>query len=382
MKPNYFIIRYAEIGIKGANRRFFQNLLIKNIRTALKGQSYNSIKLSFSKVLLKLDPKSDPQKIKESLERVFGIENFSPAFSCKTNYKEMEKTAKVVATKNKAKTFRITANRSWKGFPLTSQELNSKLGRAVANLGMKVNLKKPGLNIEVDILKEKSFIFTERLKGPGGLPVGSAGKLVSLLSGGIDSPVSSYLMMKRGCEVIFVHFWNEVLSGKGKMEELMKALATWQPNTRLIIIPFSDIQNQVIAKVPAKWRIILYRRMMLRIAEKLAKKETAKALVVGNALSQVSSQTLDNIVAIEEAVDMPVFSPLIGFDKQEIVELAKKIGTYSISIKPYQDCCSFMVAKHPVTKADYETVKRIEKNIPVRKLVEKSVKNMQSLKIN
>lgn len=382
MEPDYFIIRYAEIGLKGGNRRFFENLLMRNIRTALRGQSYESVRLSFSKILLKLKKESDHKQMASILERVFGIENFSPAISCTTDYNDMEKVALAVAAGARAKTFRITANRPWKGFPLPSQELNNRLGKAVAGTGMKVNLTNADLNIEVDVLREKSFIFTERQAGPGGLPAGSAGKVVSLISGGIDSPVASWMMMKRGCSLAFVHFYNENLGAPQKVKELASTLCRNQPPMELYLIPFAECQKAVISGTPADYRMILYRRMMLRISQMIAESEKAKAIVTGDSVGQVASQTVENIQAIDEAVSMPVFRPLVGMDKRDIVRMAERIGTYQISIKPYQDCCSFMVPKHPVTKANLEVVKDAEKRMRVKALSSAAVKSAQRLTLD
>ncbi|MFQ5648222.1 MAG: tRNA uracil 4-sulfurtransferase ThiI [Candidatus Aenigmatarchaeota archaeon] len=358
-----FVIHYAEIGLKGKNRAMFEKQLVQNIQARVKGR----VKRVPGRFLLET---KDP-KAKEKLARVFGIANFSQAVSCKPGLAEMNKAALGIM-KGRKGTFKVAARREWKALPFTSMELNERVGaEVVKKLGLKVKMKKPYTTLHIEVLRDRALLYTEVLQGPGGLPIGVSGKVVCLLSGGIDSPVAGWMAMKRGCEVVFLHFWNQAMGGKGKMAQLMRELRKWQPRARLVVVPFRDIQNQIIAQVPADWRIIIYRRMMLRVAERLAGKVGAEALVTGSALGQVSSQTLSNMAAIEEAVDMPVFNPLIGFDKQEIVNLAKRVGTYSISIKPYQDCCTFMVAKHPVTRARLAGAKRLEAGLDMAKMLGK-----------
>lgn len=373
MEHDFIVIHYAEIGIKGKNRGVFENRLLRNIRRALESLEYGSVKRVPGRLLLELSKGSDVKRISERLGRVFGIASFSPAWSCRPDMKAMESKS-VEAMKGRKGSFRISAVRSWKQFKTGSTGVNERVGAAIVKkYGLKVSLSKPKTNLVIEILPDMALLYTEKLEGPGGLPVGVSGRVVCLLSGGIDSPVSGILMMKRGCEVEFVHFQNEVAGGLGKMGQMMKALEKYQPGSVLHVVPFRKLQNEVISKVPAEWRIIIYRRMMMRIAQELARKLGAKALVVGNAIGQVSSQTLDNIVVIEEAVDMPVFSPFIGFDKIEIIELAKKYGTYDISIKPYEDCCVFMVAKHPQTRARVKDVDRMERGLDIENMCDKAL---------
>jgi len=381
MRPDYFVLRYGEIGIKGKNQPQFQKLLMHNIGIAVRGQEYDSIKLAFSKIILKLNDKSKIKDIEESLKHVFGVENLSQALSCSSNYSEIEKTAVDMASSEKSKTFRITSTRSWKGFPLDSMQLNKRLGAAVARLGKKVCLDKPGLNIEVNVLKERTFIFTKKMSGPGGLPVGCADRAISLLSGGIDSPVSSWLMMKRGCPLVLVHFYNENLGSPEKIKEIAKAVCRYQPTTRLYMVPFADCQKEIISKAPADYRMILYRRFMLRIANAIALKEKVNQIITGDSLGQVASQTFENMDVISKASDIPIYRPLISFDKKEIVSMAEKIGTYSLSIKPYPDCCSFMVPKHPVTKARIGMVESAEHKVDMNELIDNAIKKMEILNI-
>lgn len=379
MKPDHFVIRYGEIGIKGGNKPYFQKLLMKSIKAALKNENYESMQLSFSRVILNTGKSSDSERIKLALSHVFGVENFSPAWSCLPNIKDMEKLVVAIAMQSKEKTFRITSSRAWKGFSMDSRELNNKLGKAVSDSGKKVNLKNPGLNIEVSLLRSKVLVFTERFPGPGGLPTGSSGKVISLISGGIDSPVSTYMMMKRGCKAILVHFYNENLGSPDLVKEIANKLCQYQQACKLYLVPFADCQKEVISKSPSDYRMILYRRMMLRISEEISRKERAGQLVVGDSLGQVASQTLENMKAISEAVTTTIYRPLIGFDKREIISLAEKLGTFELSIRPYQDCCSFMIDRHPVTKAKKDNIEHIEQEIDIKKLVASALNKARTL---
>jgi len=382
MEPDFFIARYAEIGVKGGNRSYFEKLLLRNVRTALRGQECDDVSLSFSKVLVKLRRGAGVAEAGRRLGRVFGVENFSPTYSCRTEYPQMEKAVLEAAKRSGgAKTFRITTNRSWKGFPATSQELNVKLGSSVSGLGLKAKMTGADVNIEVDVMKERTLVFTERFPGPGGLPAGSGGRVVCLLSGGIDSPVASWMMMRRGCHPIFAHFYNENLGSPTKVRELAGTLCRSQPPAKLWLIPFAECQKAIIGRAPSEYRMLLYRRMMFRIAEAIARQEKAKALVTGDSLGQVSSQTLENMTAVEAAVAMSVFRPLVGMDKMEITRMAESIGTYATSIRQYQDCCSFMTPRHPATKSDPFQLERAESGLPLQRLADDAMDRAQSLNI-
>lgn len=361
-----FVIHYAEIGLKGKNRGVFERQLERNIQKVIKG----TVKRVSGRFLLE----TRDTNAKGKLSKVFGIANFSEAVSCKPVLAEIKKAA-VKALKGSKGTFKIKARRGWKEAPFTSLELNTEVGaEVVKRLGLKVRMVEPDNALYIEVLEDRALLYTEVLQGPGGLPVGVSGKVVCLLSGGIDSPVAGWMMMKRGCSVIFVHCWNEVMGGTGKMEELMEVMREWQPGAKMVVVPFRKLQNEIIAKVPDKYRMLIYRRFMLRIAEEIAGREKAKALATGESLAQVASQTLDNLAAIQKVVGMPVLRPLVGFDKKEIIDLAVRIGTFDISIKPYQDCCTFMVPKHPETRARAGDLDRLENGLDIEKLVNRALK--------
>jgi len=269
--------------------------------------------------------------------------------------------------------FRIDTQRGDKTFSLTSPEINRVLGAAVKERsGARVDLENPEFTVFVEILPRDAFFGFDKLPGPGGLPVGASGRVVSLISGGIDSPVASYRMMQRGCRLIFVHFHSAPYQDKTsqeKVRELLKRLTRHQFNSRLFLIPFGEIQRQIVAAVSRPLRVVLYRRMMLRIAEAIARREKAQALVTGESLGQVASQTLENMAVIQQAATLPILRPLVGMDKQEIIDQARRIGTFEISSIPDQDCCQLFVPKHPATKAHLADVEKDEASFDVKELV-------------
>jgi thiamine biosynthesis protein ThiI len=269
--------------------------------------------------------------------------------------------------------FRISARRAFKTYPLTSVELNRELGRfVVERTGARVDLHHAELEIHVEVLPAETFVYVDRVPGPGGLPVGSAGTVAALLSGGIDSPVAAWRMIKRGCRVVFVHFHSVPYLpdiSQGKARALVERLTEWQYASRLFLVPFGEIQREIVLSVPGPARVVVYRRMMIRIAEALAQQVGALALVTGESLGQVASQTLQNIARIDDAATMPVFRPLIGTDKIEITAEAQRLGTFEISIEPDADCCTLFTPKHPATRMSAEAVQAVEAALDVPRLV-------------
>ncbi len=384
MPYTHIIIHYDEITLKGGNRPFFERVFLANIKEFLSGVEYGKISKEGGKIIIEINSKGEQAlvrlwNLREILKNIPGISNFYFAVSVdkdmnKINKKTVELLKNYLRTENK-KTFKIEARRSDKKFELKSPEINAMAGEYVLNnTKLKVDVHNPDLEIVVDIGDKKCFIYFEKTKAVGGLPVGTAGNLISLISGGIDSPVASFMMNKRGAKNIFVHFKNKTISGsadgRDKIESLVKELGKFQGRSKLYTVPFEEFQKEIIAKIPAKNRMIIYRRMMFRLAGMIAKKENAKGFVTGDSLSQVASQTIDNITAIYNAANLPIFPPLIGMNKQEIIDIASKIGTYEISILPYQDCCSFLIAKHPETKAKLEEIINQEKNLEIEKIAE------------
>jgi thiamine biosynthesis protein ThiI len=281
------------------------------------------------------------------------------------------------AVKCEFDSFRISARRADKRFPLNSQQINTEVGAHVQELtGKRVDLAHPELNIHLEVMPGETFLYLRKIEGAGGLPVGAGGVVVALLSGGIDSPVAACRMMRRGCRVIFVHFHSfPYLNRKSqdKAQELARHLTRRQYESLLYLVPFGDVQKEVVVQAPAPYRVVLYRRLMLRIAARFAGRHGAGALVTGESLGQVASQTLENISAIEQAVDMPVLRPLIGMDKNEISEQAMAMGTYQTSIIPDQDCCQLFTPRQPVTRSRLQDVLKAESALDVPRLVEQAV---------
>ena len=358
------VIHYGEIGVKGRNRVMFENALVRNIRKAL-GDVV--VRKEHGRIIVEgdVEEKEEKEAITERLQKIPGIENFSFAVETGLDIEEIKRAAIMVAKQEKFKTFKVATKRANKNFPLSSMKVNEEVGREIKE-GMEkdVNLSNPDLTIFIEIGGKNAYVYTKKIPGIGGLPVGSQGNVVALLSGGIDSPVASYFMMKRGCRVIFLHFYNEnLVSSPAKVEEIVKKLTEYQLEAKAYFVPFGELQYAVISSVPSRYRMIVYRRVMARVANEIATKEKAHAIITGDSMGQVASQTIENLRCIYDASFLPVLPPLIGMDKREIVEMAKKIGTYDISIRTYDDCCSFMVAKHPATRANVDKIREMEDNV-------------------
>lgn len=364
-KGMHLIIHYNEIGLKGKNRIFFEKKLAGNIQARVK--EIEKIERKFGKLVAKL--KNEPQL--DNLAYVPGISSFALAERVELKMEVIEKKALEILESKSFNTFRITAIRSNKLFKNNSGEINIRVGDVIRKkLEKKVSLDHPDLNLFIEISEKEAYLYTDKNKGVGGLPVGSSGKVVSLLSGGIDSPVASFLGMKRGLKIIFCHIQNKTMAGgregAEKIKKIVAQLAKVQGKSKLYIVPFEEIQKAIISYVPAESRMIIYRRFMLKIAQEIAKKEKAKGIITGDCIGQVASQTIENLNCVYEGVDLPILPPLIGQNKEEIINLARKIGTYDLSIIPYPDCCSFLIAKHPETKARLEKIKELEIQIPDR----------------
>lgn len=368
MKLTHIIIHYSEIAIKKDNRSTFENILVKNLKEAL-DIYISKIYKRFGRIICVLSEDYNLEHTISVLEKTAGVHSFSFCVTSVQDLEEIKKKTKELATDISFDNFRVSTKRSFKGFKYTSQETDRLVGEEIyENLKKKVKLKNPELEINIEITEKEVFIYTnkETYKGIGGLPVGSTGTVICSLSGGIDSPVSGYMLNKRGCKVVYAHIQSNNLVTKEVEEKIFKLCSTlknYQGRTKLIVIPFSEIQKQLLMVVPADYRMIIYRRFMFRIINKLAEREGALGIVTGDSVGQVASQTLENLNCIYEASKLPIFSPLIGLNKDEIIDIAQKINTYEISIMPYPDCCSFMVATHPKTRGKIEEVKDIENNI-------------------
>lgn len=371
----HILIHYQEIALKGKNRHFFVKRLIDNLSKATKGLGVKDIREVTGRIIMQLSSGADETQLRDRISKVFGIANFS-FVSKTTNDIDVLKEAVLADVKKSKlsfKSFRIRTSRGYKEYPLTSMDVDRIIGGPVKEAtNSRVDLKNPELTIFIEILLKDACFYIEKLPGQGGLPVGTSGKVVCLLSGGIDSPVAAYRLMKRGCSVIFVHFHSYPYQSKISQEkagDIVDVLSYFQNSSRVYLIPFGDIQQEIVLNAPAKYRVVLYRRMMMRIAQAIAFKEKALALVTGDSLGQVASQTLENMRTIEDAVKLPVFRPLIGMDKIEIIDKAKAIGTYDISIIPDQDCCQLFIPKNPATRTGIAEIEKVEQSLDIDKLI-------------
>ena len=376
---DHIVIHYNEIGLKGRNRPFFEQKLVQNVKKSLADCDIASVKKSYGRILVKLGTKADLEQVKLRLKQVCGIANFALATLATADIEKIKKDSLAVLKKHKFETFRVTARRSDKSFPLNSQTVNEQVGEYVLEniKGAKVDLENPDDTLYIEITDQGVFLYTEKLPGVGGLPVGVSGKVVSLLSAGFDSPVASFRLMKRGAQVVFVHFHAYPQTSKESIENvkgLVKVLNRYQFEAKLYLIPFLDVQKEV-AKIATADRVILYRRLMIRIAQKIAESEKAKALVTGDSLGQVASQTLENLQVVSAVARLPILRPLIGTDKEEIIEEARKIDTHDISSQPYEDCCSVFIPQNPTTKADLGKIEEQERQLDIDSLVEKALES-------
>ncbi|OIO46228.1 tRNA 4-thiouridine(8) synthase ThiI [bacterium (Candidatus Gribaldobacteria) CG23_combo_of_CG06-09_8_20_14_all_37_87_8] len=381
------LIHYGEIALKGKNRGFFEKALSENIKKTLEKGFFKSIKVGFGRILLELPEGVDLKEVEKKLSTVFGIANFAFVLKTTAEIKALKEKSLALLEKEDFKTFRVTAKRAEKALPFTSQQVNEELGGLIQNkLLKKVKLENPDLTLFIEITNKEAFLFIKKIKGLGGLPVGVSGKAVSLLSGGIDSPVASLMAMKRGLEVLLAHFESVPYSTKQsieKVEKLAQKLNVYQKPLKLYLFPFASIQKEILLKCQEQFRVILYRRAMFKIAEKLANEEKAKVLVTGDNLGQVASQTIENLNTVGKAVDLLVLRPLICYDKEEIIEKSKKLGFFETSILPFNDCCSRFLPRMPEIHSKInEVIKEEAKCEKLSELIENAFKNAKIKKIN
>lgn len=390
------IIHYAEIALKGENRRIFEKKLVENIFTyfKLKELKYDRIERINGRILITIKNVISDLEISNALNYIFGISHFSFGWEVSTDLEEMKmeivkklekEIIKRLAEGKQVKTFRITAHRAEKNFPLTSNQINYQIGEHIfekTNLGLNVNLKKPDINCFIEIVGKKALFYFNKTKGIGGLPVGVSGRVLSLISSGFDSPVAAWHLMKRGARVCFIHFHSYPRTGKdsiNNVKNIIKVLNLYQFDSILYLVPLLDIQREIFSKCEERLRIILYRRFMFRIAEVLAQNIKVGALVTGESLGQVASQTLENIAVVNNKILIPIFRPFIGTDKIDIIDQSKKIGTYEFSSKPYEDCCSLFTPRHPATKAKLCDIDFEESKLDIEKLVNEAFKKIEKI---
>jgi tRNA uracil 4-sulfurtransferase len=379
------VVRLGEVTLKKGNRPYFVRQVARNIRKAVRGLDVRDVEWSSNRVLVRPGPALDWPEMRERLRRVFGIANFSLCEALPWDIDAIRARVLQLAGERTFETFRITVKRSDKRFPATSQDLEIDFGEAVRlQSGARVDLAHYDADFRIEIQPGAAYLHSERIDGAAGLPVGTAGRVVSLLSGGIDSPVAAWRMMSRGCRVSFVHFMSFPYldaSSRDKAVALARRLTPWQYESRLHVVSFGDVQRAIVASCPPPLRVVLYRRFMLRIAEAIAQREGAEALVTGESLGQVSSQTLSNMATIDAAVSMPVLRPLVGSDKHEIIRDAEALGTFETSIEPDQDCCTLFVPRHPATKSTVAEADAAEGEVDVLALVGQALAAVETIDV-
>ena len=375
------LIRYHEVALKKGNRPYFVELLKKNLTSSVRDLGLKEVRKLQARLLLLLSDNVDKEEVRRRVVAVFGVANFSFVERTPVDLKILKSRILESLNGRHFNSFRVETKRGDKTFPFTSTEINREVGAAVKEIsGARVDLKNAEFVVFIEILSHDAFFGFDKISGPGGLPVGVSGRVVSLISGGIDSPVASYRMMQRGCKLVFVHFHSSPYldkSSQEKVHELVKILTHHQFSSRLYLVPFGEIQRQIVAAVMRPLRVVLYRRMMIRIADFIASRQRATALVTGESLGQVASQTLQNITVIEKASTLPILRPLIGMDKQEIVDQARKIGTFEVSVIPDQDCCQLFVPPHPATKAELTEVEEAESQLDLPALTREAAENAE-----
>ena len=379
-----FLIKYAEIGVKGKNKYLFEEALAQQVKYALKRcEGEFKVTRTEGRIYVHALSEFDYDETVDNLKTVFGVSGICPVIHVEDE--GFEKLAQTVVDyvdkvyQDKKVTFKVHARRARKNYPMNSMELNMELGAAVLNAfpEMKVDVHKPDVMLHVEI-REKIYIYSIEIPGPGGMPVGSNGKAMLLLSGGIDSPVAGYMIAKRGVKIDAVYFHAPPYTSdraKQKVVDLARLVSRYAGPVYLHIINFTDIQLYIYEKCPHEELTIIMRRYMMKIAEMIARETECLGLITGESIGQVASQTVQSLAVTNEVCTLPVFRPLIGFDKMEIVEVSEKIGTYETSILPYEDCCTIFVAKHPVTKPNLNVIKRHEQNLEERidELVQKAI---------
>jgi tRNA uracil 4-sulfurtransferase len=382
MKWNELLIRYGELSLKGRNRNYFVRKLKNNIETALSDLNSFEIKSERDRMFLYADGKDDMEEAIKRLPFVFGIQSFSPVAKCSATIEDILKTAlEVVGSgETKGKTFKVEIRRTDKSFPFVTNELQQKIGSHVLRNfpELTVQMKNPDILLFVDIRLEGAFLTSKVYPGAGGMPVGSNGRSLLMLSGGIDSPVAGYLLMKRGVAIDAIHFESPPFTSelaKQKVIDLAEKLSSFGASVKLHVIPFTELQQLIVSKIPDGELMTTTRRIMMQIADKVRAEADALGIISGESLGQVASQTLDSLTAINAVTSTPVLRPLISFDKLEIIDLATKIGTYDISIRPYEDCCTIFTPAKPKTKPKLEKVKHYESFVDFQPLIETAIKD-------
>lgn len=386
--PELVLVRYGELALKGGNRPLFEQALVRNMRHAVR--EISAVKVTKSRGRMAVIPDERTVEVATRLQDVFGVASLSPAWGCAHDADQIAELGRAVTARamrakpaDRKIPFRVATRRGDKTFPMISTELDRYVADRVLpdwDGRLRVDLGAPELELGIDVRRERVYVFAERLPGLGGLPVGTLGRATCLLSGGIDSPVAAWLAMKRGCTVSFVSFHSYPYLGessKRKIVQLVRALARYQYRSRLFVVPFTECQTAIRDHAPEPYRTVLYRRMMQRLGNRIAARDGAGALVTGESLGQVASQTMENLTCIEEAGELPVLRPLVCFDKDETIAIARRIGTLEISNLPEPDCCTVFQPTKPIIRGKVEVCHEAEEALDVEGLVDRALDGVE-----
>ena len=381
-----FLIHYAEIGLKKSNRSHFEGRLIHNIYHAARGLGVSAVRRLYGRMLLETNPNAAPaEAIVERLQRVYGIAHIEPVTAVGLDLAAAREVVTKWGAAGGFESFAVRTRRVNKDFPHSTYEISCDLGKAIGDAsGARVDLDNPERVFDVIVLNREIFLYHERFEGPGGLPVGTAGRVALLLSGGIDSPVAGERMLRRGCSLEFIHFHSAPYtdaSSREKAVELAGKLVEHRQDASVHLVPIGALQQRIVSEAPSAYRVILYRRYMLRLAERIAIRRKCKAMATGESIGQVASQTLENLSVLDRTVHMPILRPLITYDKVEIVSVAREIGTYPISIEPGDDCCSFLLPPKPVTAARFREVVQIEVKLEIDELLREAYNASERVRV-
>ncbi|WP_059103791.1 tRNA uracil 4-sulfurtransferase ThiI [Shouchella shacheensis] len=387
MKMDHILIRYGEIGVKGKNRVEFEKLLVRNIRQALSIFEDVKVKRTFGRIVVELHGQQH-ESVTKALANVFGIHSYSLALRVENKVEAMQKGAAFMLREgNKAQTFKVTTRRAYKPFPIDSQTLNREIGGYVlrrSSNAVRVDVHTPDVEINVEVRESGTYITAGAYEGARGLPVGASGKVLLMLSGGIDSPVAGHMIMKRGAEIEAIHFHSPPYTNeraKQKVMDLARALTSYGTNINLHLVPFTEIQTHIHKEIPSNYEMTIMRRMMMRIAQRIASDRGILAIATGESLGQVASQTLASMNTINEVTTLPVLRPLVTMDKLDVINYAKRIGTYEISILPYEDCCTIFLPPDSKTKPKREGAAKFEQFIQIEETCAAAVTNTETVTI-
>ena len=377
------LIKNGELALKGLNRSTFEDILLKNIRKRIKMLGEFEYRKEQSTIsVIPMDDYIDMDEVSDRISRVFGIAAFSRALQVEKDMSVILQNAPdyLAEQLKQAKTFKVEGKRSDKKFPLKSPEISAEVGGAILSKfpHLKVDVKNPDILVTIEIREKFAFIRGNQTKGAGGMPTGTAGKAAILISGGIDSPVAAYMMAKRGLVLNAIHFASPPYTSpqsEEKVHNLLRKVSRYSGNICLFTVGFTEIQEEIRDKCPEELFTLIMRRFMMRISQRIADREDSKALITGESLGQVASQTLNALACTDAVVNMPVFRPLIGLDKEEIIKVSRKIDTFAISIEPYEDCCTVFTPKHPKTRPQISIIETAEQALDIEGLIERALAN-------